>query len=220
MAREMEDAVFEAKRAAARAAADLRRLEGLRDRQIALASEWERRAGLALRNDRGELARAAVRRELHLRRTAAELAPDVYALDQRCGQMQADVQTLQARLEEARLRARRISSRQGAAEAQRQVQEAYRTVVTGPAVAEFERLEIRIEDMEIEVAAWQGAQSDSLEARFLELETDDAEVDARIAELRASEPDAGRPHEACDEGDGQTSPERQDRSTPAHDPLT
>jgi phage shock protein A len=184
MVREIEEAVHRAKTASAKTAADVKRLERMRDRNVAEADQWAERAVLALQKSREDLAREAVKQEAQLRKAAEGLQPQLEALSTRSRQMLEDVRALDAKLEEARLRARQLSVRQRAVESQRRVREVQEQMEGGIHVDEFQRLEEKLDDWEADVDAWETVTSDSLEAQFRELEGDSPEVKHRLEELR------------------------------------
>ena len=61
----------------------------------------------------------------------------------------------------------------------------------GVGLSEFERLEEKMEDWEVEVDTWETVEVDTLESQFRELEGDSPEIGQRLAELRETmnEPD-------------------------------
>jgi len=186
MVREIEEAVGEAKQAAVRVAADVRSLEKMGERNTEHAENWARRAHLALHKGHEDLAREAIKHEMQLRKAAQDLAPQIEALRRRSLIMQTDVRALEAKLDEARSRARQIALRQRAAESQRTVQKVQQKLGQGPAISEFDRLEGRVEMMEAEAGSWEELEIDSLEARFRELENESPEIEERLAQMRST----------------------------------
>jgi phage shock protein A len=193
MVREIEEAVHQAKTAAAKTAADAKRLERMRDRNLQDAEEWAQRAVLALQKEREDLAREAVNRETQLRKAAAGLGPQLDSLSARSAQMQEDVHALDLKLDEARMRARQLGMRQRAVESQRRVQLAQQQLEDGVKLGELDRLEDKMDGLEAEVDAWEAVGIDSLEAQFRELENASPEVEQRLRELRrAAEAEGSR----------------------------
>lgn len=184
MVREIEEAVHRAKTAAAKTAADVKRLQRMRDRNVQEADEWAQRAVLALQKEREDLAREAVKREAQLRKAAEGLGPQLAALAARSAQMQENVRALDVKLEEARMKARQLSMRQQAVESQRRVRQVQEHLEGGVHLGELERLEDKMDDWEAEVDAWEVVSSDSLEAQFRDLESESSDIERRLGELR------------------------------------
>ena len=101
---EMEETLVEVRTTSARAIADRKELSRRRESLEAEAAEWERKAELAVRKERDDLARAA----LAERNKAAEMAEaagdEVRILEETLAKLNGDVAALQAKIKDAKAR--------------------------------------------------------------------------------------------------------------------
>ena len=103
MIQEMEDTLVEIRSAAAKCIADrkelgrhIQYLEGERD-------EWARRAELAVRRDREDLARAALTEKQAISDQVEKMQHEIESLDSQLEKFNADIQQLQSKLNDAKL---------------------------------------------------------------------------------------------------------------------
>lgn len=102
--REMEDAGEEARIASAELLAEQQRLVRFADRLAEDLAQWERRAEEAVKKDRDDLARAALRARAEIEAQRAATSEEQKRVGERVTQMEQDMQTLKAKLAEAKTR--------------------------------------------------------------------------------------------------------------------
>ncbi len=157
--REMEDALGEAREAAAGILDDQKRFKRRAAELDAKVSEWEERAEHALSRQREDLAREAIAAKQQAEAERAQVEAGLGQADQSVERVHQDIGHLETRLQEARKRQ---------AEMKREVQSRQRpagggtvTPYTSPAdrkladvMARFERLESQLEHLESRVEAY------------------------------------------------------------------
>jgi phage shock protein A len=108
MIQEMEDTLVEIRSAAAKCIADRkehrRHIEFMEHEK----EEWQRRAELALRRDRDDLARAALAEKQAIEDQVAKLKVEAENLDSQLDKFNADISQLQNKLNDAKTRQRSI----------------------------------------------------------------------------------------------------------------
>jgi phage shock protein A len=180
----METLVREAKLRAAQAAADARRLEELRDRQLASAQEWGRRATVALAEEREDLAAESIKRELALRDEATDLEATIAALQSRSVALYREVQDLDTRLEQARTRLRQLILRESTAQAQAEVR-AIRDRLDDPwQGGDFDRLAVEMDRWHAELAVADLDRPEALDEQLRLVERHLPQIEERLAQAR------------------------------------
>lgn len=184
---ELEQQHAEARRFVALVIAEEKKLGYLLQTEQATASEWERKAMLAVRAGQDDLARAALARkkehdelaaeyEAQWRKQAASVRTLLRALD-----------ALKDRIAEARRKKVVLEARQKRAEAAKKIQAALATLGNNSAFDAVARMEDRVRQLEAEADAAleleQERSEDALEKRFALLDRERAGEDA-LAELK------------------------------------
>src|SRR5262245_44412907 len=118
--REMEDGLSLARQQAALVIASERRLERELEQAREATAAWQTRARLALDHEREDLARRALARHLEQLDAAKALTKQLAAAEQTSANVQAMVQTLADRLDQARQRQRRLHAQRDAVEVRSQ----------------------------------------------------------------------------------------------------
>jgi len=188
---DMRDQLAKAKREVAAAIADERKLRGQLDDEVKQSREWEKRAMLAVRQGRDDLAKQAlVRQQEHAERASA--------LDQTWRTQSAETEKLKGslrqlndKIEEAKRKRNLLIAKQKRAQAQRRIHETMSGLSDTSAFEAFNRMADKIDEEErrsmahAEVA--EALAGDTLETEFLRLEagSDDAGVDDRLTALKA-----------------------------------
>ena len=180
---EMEETLVEVRTTSARAIADRktlsRRLASL-EKEVA---EWERKAELAIRKDRDDLARGALAERAKAEAAAGALVKESAALDETLAKLNGDMETLQAKLKDAKARQNAIIMRGKAARSRLGVRRQLSDHNVDDAMMRFEQYESRIDDLEGEVESYDMGQK-TLAAEIDALEGDE-KVDAELRRLKA-----------------------------------
>lgn len=184
MVQEMEDALVEIRSAAAKCIAD--RKENRRHAEFLgrEQEEWARRAELALRRNREDLARAALSEKQAVGDRLVQLQTEADQLDLQLERFSADIGKLQAKLTDAKNRQRSIVLRHKTATTQL----AARKHIHGDRIDEmlfrFENAERRIDRVESEGEVLGMGRRQTLAEEIAGLEGDER-VEAELASLKA-----------------------------------
>jgi phage shock protein A len=181
---EMEDTLVEVRSDAARLIADrkeiARRLGKLQDAQ----TEWQKRAELALSRDREDLARAALVEKSKIAELVKALTTDDAILNERMGNLDADIHRLQSKLAEAKAKQASLMARAQTANARLSVREALYDGRVDGALARFDFIEKKLDEVEGRVEAFDMGKGKTLADEIAELEAE-SEIDAELAKLKA-----------------------------------
>ena len=184
MIQEMEDTLVEIRSSAAKCIAD-RKETG---RHIAYLErekeEWARRADLAIRRERDDLARAALSEKQALEDKIGSLADELEVLDDHLSKFNADITQLQSKLDDAKTRQRSIVIRHKTASSQLSARKHIHSDRIDEMLFRFEKAESRIDRVESESEAIAMGHTQSLADEIEGLEDDDR-VEAELAELKA-----------------------------------
>jgi phage shock protein A len=180
---EMEEALVEVRSTSARAIADRKELERRREWQGAEAEEWERKAEIAVRKGRDDLAKGALVESNKARETAAALGEELEALEATLAKLNEDVGALQAKIKDAKARQNAIIMRGKAAQSRLGVRRTLSEHNIDDAIARFELYERKMDDLEGEIEAYDMGQT-TLSVEIADLEADEG-FDEQLSELKA-----------------------------------
>ena len=171
---DMSNQLLEAKRQVAASIADEKRLAKQVEQETANATEWERRAMLAVRSGDDALAKEALARKKE-HQTLAEQFQDQWSKQkQAVEQLKLALRALNNKIEEAKRKKNLLIARKKRAEAQKAIQETMTGLKNASAFETFDRMAGRIEQMEAEAEAHaelnEEASGDTLAHKFRELE--------------------------------------------------
>lgn len=184
---DMKDQLIEAKKQVAVTIADEKRLKKQAEAHRQQAQEWEKRAMMAVRAGRDDLAKEALRRKGELDELTSQYSAQWEAQKAAADKLREALYQLNRKIEEADRKKRLLISRKRQAEAHQQMQQTMQSLHASSPLDRFAKLEERIEQMEAEVEAQQELQNDatSLEAKFATLNAGSA-MDDELARLKAS----------------------------------
>jgi phage shock protein A len=171
---DMSNQLLEAKRQVAQSIADEKRLAKQVEQENANATEWERRAMLAVRSGDDALAKEALARKKE-HQTLAEQFQDQWQKQKNAvEQLKLALRALNNKIEEAKRKKNLLIARKKRAEAQKAIQETMTGLKNASAFETFDRMAGRIEQMEAEAEAHaelnEEASGDTLAHKFRELE--------------------------------------------------
>lgn len=180
---EMEETLVEVRTTSAKAIADrkelLRRQEWLRRE----SGEWERRAEVALRKEREDLARAALVERTRIAEEVDAIDDEIAALDESVAKLSEDIGKLQAKIKDARARQKSLVVRTNTAQSQIGVRRRLTSASIDDAMDRFEQYERHIDDLEGQVESYDVGHR-TLAEEIADLEAGDR-VDAELAALKA-----------------------------------
>lgn len=210
---DMREQLTKAKQEVAVAIADERKLKAQAEEEAKQAQEWERRAMLAVKEGRDDLARQALVRHQEY----AQRAQTYYETWQRQAaeteRLKDSLRQLNSKIEEARRKKNLLIAKQKRAEAQKRIHDTMAGLSDRSAFEAFDRMAERIEDNErrtlasAEVTAELSA-GDALETEFKALETGHAgeTADERLLDLKRKmgllPPAEPAPTQQLEEGNG------------------
>lgn len=184
---DMREQLSKAKQEVAVAIADEQKLRAQVEEESRQASEWEKRAMLALKEDRDDLAKQALMRQQEHAERAQSLDDTWRRQAQETEKVKASLRELNDKIEEAKRKKNLLVAKQKRAQAQRRIHETMSGLSDRSAFEAFERVADKIEDSERKALAsaqvTETLTGDKLEDQFKHLETDD-DLDRRLAALK------------------------------------
>ncbi len=185
---DMKEQLIEAKKQVAVAIADEKRLKKQLDNELHMAREWEKKAMMAVRAGRDDLAKEALSRKSEHDTLSSEYKAHWEAQKAAADKLRDSLRQLNAKIEEAKRRKNLLIARQKRAEAQKTIQETMSGLNDTSAFDTFDRMSEKIERMEAEAEASaelaEGFSGDQLASKFDDLESDHG-GDEALAALKA-----------------------------------
>lgn len=188
---EMEEALVEVRSTSARAIADRKEIERRRDWQCDEAEEWERKAEIAVRKKRDDLAKGALVEGNKAREAMSCLGEELEMLEGTLAKLNGDVGALQAKIKDAKARQNAIIVRGKTAQSRLGIRRTLSDHNIDDAIARFELFERKIDDLEGEIESYDMGQK-TLSDEISELETDEG-VDDQLSALKARVHQADNP---------------------------
>lgn len=182
---EMEDTLVEVRTSAASNIAEKKELKRKAEAYEDRAAEWGAKAELALTKDREDLARGAVSAKQQALQMAEVVRAEIDILDEAVAKADGDLAKLQAKLDEAKAKHKALMMRGSTAKNQIKMRTHMTTNKVDDALARYERMERKVDELEAHVEAFDLGSGQSLESQFAALEADDA-VEEELAALKAS----------------------------------
>ncbi len=184
MIQEMEDTLVEIRSAAAKCIADRKELGRHVEHLESERAEWARRAELAVRRDREDLARAALVEKQAISDRIEQVSGELEGLDGQLEKFNADITQLQGKLTDAKTRQRSISIRHKTATSQLSARKHIHSDRLDEMLFRFENAERRIDRVESEAEAIAMGRGADLADEIAGLEGDDR-VEEELAELKS-----------------------------------
>lgn len=182
--REMDSNIREARVQVANMIAQEKEIEADLKKSQHDAREWDRRAMLAVQNDKDDLAREALRRKRDAEEISTVYAHQLATQQETVSTLKQQLSVLEAKYREAESKRSVLIARHRATQAQRQVTETLSTLPGLDSHSELDRMERRIRSEESKTKALGEMQADNLEYRFAELDQDH-EIEGELAALKA-----------------------------------
>jgi phage shock protein A len=186
---DMNTQLIESKKAVAMAIADEKKLERETANQEAQAQEWEKKAMLAVRAGKDDLAREALLRKQEYENAAAEYRKQWEAQKAAVDKLKTSLRELQNKIDEAQRKKNLLIARAKRAEAQQKIQSTMSSV-TGNRTAfdAFDRISQKVDQLEAQADAAKElddfSADNDLEKKFKELEKSDDSADLMLLELK------------------------------------
>lgn len=180
---EMEDTLVEVRTASARTIADKKDISRRINHLQADATEWEKKAELAISKSREDLAKAALVERNKADEIAQELKKELDKVESELTRLTTEVGQLQEKLNDARARQKTLLMRHNTTSSRLKVKKTLYENAGDNAVDKFDRFERKLNDLESEVESYDIASNRSLADKINELENEDA-IDQQLAELK------------------------------------
>ena len=150
---DMTNQLGEAKKMVALSIADEKKLEKETQQELAKATEWERRAMLAVRAGDDNLAKEALARKKEHESLGEQFRDQWQKQKTSVEQLKLALRALNAKIEEAKRKKNLLIARKKRAEAQKAIQETMGGLRNASAFETFDRMAGKIEQMEAEASA-------------------------------------------------------------------
>ena len=180
---EMEEALVEVRSTSARAIADRKELERRQEWLAKEATEWERKAEVAVNKGRDDLAKGALVERNKAKEVADSLAAELKLIDETLTKLNEDVGALQAKIKDAKARQNAITIRGKAAQTRLGVRRQLNDHNVDDAMQRFELYERKMDDLEGQIEAYDMGQK-TLAEEIEELEKGEY-IDGELIELKA-----------------------------------
>jgi phage shock protein A len=180
---EMEETLVEVRSTSARAIADKKELGRRRDWLAAEGGEWQRKAEVAIRKNRDDLARAALVEKNKAHEGVANVEQELRLLDDTLVKLNDDIAALQAKLKDAKARQNSIIMRGKAARSRLGIRRQLSDSNIDDAIYRFEQYERKMDDIEGQIESYDLGKR-SLTDEINDLEKGDA-IDAELEALKA-----------------------------------
>jgi phage shock protein A len=184
---DMREQLSKAKQEVAVAIADEQKLRAQVEEESRQAREWEKRAMLAVKEGRDDLAKQALLRQQEHAERAQSLDDTWRRQAQETEKVKGSLRELNDKIEEAKRKKNLLVAKQKRAQAQRRIHETMSGLSDRSAFEAFERVAEKIEDSERRNLAaaevTEALSGDTLETQFKQLQTGD-DMDQRLAELK------------------------------------
>ena len=186
---EMQEQLLESKRAVALAIADEKKLERELASQEAQAQEWEKKAILAVRAGKDDLAKEALLRKQEYDNASAEYRKQWEAQKLSVEKLKDSLRELQNKIEEAQRKKNLLIARAKRAEAQQKIQNTISNISGNQSAFDaFDRMSQKVDQMEAQADAAQELEdlssNASLDKKFKELEKSDFSADLLLEDLK------------------------------------
>lgn len=181
---EMEQSVNKATLAVANAIANEKNLERKLEKARNEKTDWEQKAVQALNAGRDDLAKAALEKKVISERNFLDLQPIYQQAKATSDKMRTQLNSLKAKLDEARSRQSTLVARSQAAKAQKQIAQSF-SGVGSDAFSKFDKYETKIEQLESQAEAFEtlAGENTKLDDEFKMLGTSTS-VDAELLALK------------------------------------
>lgn len=183
---DMQDDLIQLRQAVAQAIATQKRSERQLTQAQSMASEWQRRAQIALEKGDEHLAREALVRRKSYNENAEAIKTQLEQQNSIVAKLKQNMTTLEGKLAEAKTRKDLFIARARAAKASQQLNEMLGRTSTSNALSAFERMEERVNELEAQSeAVAELAEGDDVEKQFAALEGSSSDVDQELEAMKA-----------------------------------
>jgi phage shock protein A len=186
---DMNQQLIDSKKAVAMAIADEKRLEREVMENKAKAEEWEKKAVLAVRASRDDLAKEALLRKQEHESYSGQLATQWQAQKESVEKLKESLRQLQSKIEEASRKKNILIARAKRAEAQEKINQTMSSIAGNKSAFDtFDRMARKVDELEARTEAQKeledASSGASLEKQFALLESSPTAADALLEDLK------------------------------------
>jgi phage shock protein A len=181
---DMNNQLMQVKTQVAASIADEKRLYQRYEENQQKATEWERKAEVAVDRGADDLAKEALARRNSFKQSSDGFYAQWQEQSQQVAQLKDALRDLERKIAEAEAKKDLLIARQRRAKAETQIRETMAGIGKNNAATDFARMEERVSQQEARAAAARELDSDTLDSRFAALETDST-LDTDLAALKA-----------------------------------
>ena len=200
---EMEEALVEVRTTSARAIADRKELQRKHDWQRNESDEWQRKAEVAVRKGRDDLAKGALLESQKAHDAVLALVTELQALEETLVKLNEDVGALQIKIKDAKARQNAIVVRSQAAQTRLGVRRTLSDHNIDDAMNRFALYERKMDELEGQIESYDLGQK-TLSEEIDQLETGD-EIDDMLVKLKQQMLDTEKPSETKQRADDKRS---------------
>ena len=186
---DMNEQLLEAKKQVAMSIADEKKLERQMLENKAQGEDWEKKAMLAVKASKDDLAREALLRKQEYDGYASSFQKEFESQHASVEQLKEALRGLQAKIEEAGRKKNLLVARAKRAEAQKQIQQTRGALSGNSSFDTFDRMAQKVDQVEAEAEAMKElgtvTADQKLEDKFKELEASDVSTDKLLEDLKA-----------------------------------
>lgn len=177
---DMQNDLVKVRQAYAEVSAGLKRIERQKEQAFVTSVEWKKRAELALRKGEEDLAREALTRKKSADEQAASLEAQIDGMKGNVEKLYSSMQQLESKISEAKTKKDQYVARARTAKTSAKVNDMLSNVSTSGSVDAFERMKVKVEELEVKADVSRelslgGSADVSLESKFKALESDSVE---------------------------------------------
>jgi phage shock protein A len=181
---DMRTQLLQARTQVAAAIADEKRLYERSEENQTLATQWHRKAELAVENGADDLAREALTRHNSYQQTADGFKQQYQEQATQVAELKAALGQLEAKISEAEAKKDLLLARSRRASAETEIRTTLWGLDQSGALASFDRMEDKVDLQEARAEALVELETDSAQSRFAALETVN-DVERQLADLKA-----------------------------------
>jgi phage shock protein A len=186
---DMNEQLLEAKKQVAMSIADEKKLERQMLENKGQAEDWEKKAMLAVRAGKDDLAKEALLRKQEYDGYASSFQKEFESQHASVEQLKDALRQLSGKIEEASRKKNLLIARAKRAEAQKQIQQTMGSLTAGSSFDTFDRMAEKVDQIEAEADAMKELSEvtadQKLEDKFKELESSDSSADKLLDDLKA-----------------------------------
>jgi len=186
---DMNEQLLEAKKQVAMSIADEKKLERQMLENKGQSEDWEKKAMLAVRAGKDDLAKEALLRKQEYDGYASSFQKEYESQHASVEQLKDALRQLAGKIDEASRKKNLLIARAKRAEAQKQIQQTMGSLTAGSSFDTFDRMAEKVDQIEAEADAMKELSSvtedQKLEDKFKELESSDDSADKLLEDLKA-----------------------------------